>query len=193
MVKMKIRIGLVVGNQIDDAFNWLVLILSTISGVLTGLPETMEVKKVVALGLIPPLLVLVVVWLFSHLTERTSLQIILKSFAWFYSSFMFLAFVFIFVYVTSPAFISLLFGPAGLAQTFRVVLYVMVVSYLVTPFLFYAVAIQPKYRQIHKDSRFLASRIQPALLYILAFVTYLVLFMPLVTVILGLLSPLSSF
>jgi hypothetical protein len=93
---------------VDEAFNWLVLILSTLSGVLIGLPETMETKKIVALALIPPLLVLVVVWLFSHLTERITSPIILKTYAWFFSSFTFL--VLIFAYVTSPSFVSF-FGP----------------------------------------------------------------------------------
>jgi len=122
--------------------------------------------------------------LFSHLTERTSLQTILKSFAWFYSSFLFFTFIFVFVYVTSPSFVSLFFGPAPFAW---VVLVVFLPSYFVTPFLFYALAIQPKYRQIYKDLRFLASRIQPALVYVLAFVTYQVLFLPLVSSVLKLL------
>jgi len=163
------------GNQIDEAFNWLVLILSTLSGVLTGLPETMEVKKAVALGLLPPLLVLVIVWLFSHLTERRALQIILKSYAWFYSSFMFLTLIFVFVYVTFPPFIYYFFGPR---PPFLWGMPVMAVSFFSIPFLFYAIAIQPKYKQIYKDSKFLASRLKPALLYILAIATYLPLMGP---------------
>lgn len=157
-------------REVDEAFNWLVLILSTVSGVLVGLPETMEVKKAVALGLVPPLLVLVILWLFSHLTGRTSPKIILKSFAWFYASFMFLTFIFVFAYVTSPLFISFFFRPytplvlVGIA---------MAVFFFVAPFVFYSVAIQPKYRKDHRDSKLLASRLRPALLYILALATYL--------------------
>ena len=41
------------GNEIDDAFNWLILIMSTINGLLISLPETIEAKKAVASGLIP--------------------------------------------------------------------------------------------------------------------------------------------
>ena len=159
-------------STIDDAFNWLVLILSTISGVLTGLPETMEVKKSVAFSLIPPSLVLVVIWLFSNLTGRTSLQVILKSYAWFYSSFMFLLLMFIFAYVTSPVFVSLFFGPA---PPFGWVIVVMAISFFVVPFLFYVIAVQPKYRQIHRDSKFLAGRLQPALLYVMAIMTFILL------------------
>jgi len=60
---------------------------------------------------------------------------------------------------------------------FAWVVWVIVVSYFVMPF-FYVVAIQPKYRQIYKDSKFLASRLKPALLYILAIATYLPLMGP---------------
>lgn len=157
-------------REVDEAFNWLVLILSTVSGVLVGLPETMEVKKAVALGLVPPLLVLVVLWLFSHLTGRTSPKIILKSFAWFYTSFMFLTFIFVFAYVTSPLFISLFFRPYTPLVLVGIAL---AVFFFVAPFVFYSVAIQPKYREDHRDSKLLASRLRPALLYILALATYL--------------------
>ncbi|MEM2089469.1 MAG: hypothetical protein QXF52_12540 [Thermoproteota archaeon] len=37
------------------------------------MPDTVEMKKAVALGLIPPLLMLVAVWLFSHRVERIRL------------------------------------------------------------------------------------------------------------------------
>lgn len=160
------------GNQIDEAFSRLVLILSALSGVLISLPDTMEVKKTVALGLIPPLLALVVVWLFSHLTERTPLQVILKTYAWFFSSFMFLVLIFVFAYVTSPLFVALFFGGGAL---FPWVIWIMVVSFFVAPFLFYVIMIQPKYRRIYSDSKFLASRLQPVLLYILALATFILI------------------
>lgn len=41
-------------EEIDDAFDWLILVISTISGILIGLPGTTEGKKIVAGWLIPP-------------------------------------------------------------------------------------------------------------------------------------------
>lgn len=32
-------------NEIDNAFDWLILVVSTIIGILIGLPATIEAKK----------------------------------------------------------------------------------------------------------------------------------------------------
>ncbi len=160
-------------TEIDKAFDWLVMILSTLTGAIMGLPETMEAKKAVALGLVPPLLVLVVVWLFSHLTARTSLQIVLKSYAWFHSSFLFFSLIHLLFYVASPLYYYLFFHYAG--SLTWVPLVVFLPTFIIIPFLFYIKAVQPKYRQIYTDSKFLASRTRPVLVYILSFAIYLLL------------------
>jgi len=49
------------GDKIDDAFDWLVLIMSTMNGALIGLPESVEAKKVAAGAVILPFFVLVMV------------------------------------------------------------------------------------------------------------------------------------
>jgi len=64
------------------------------------------------------------------------------------------------------------FGPAPPFGWFIVV---MAISFFVVPFLFYVIAVQPKYRQIHRDSKFLAGRLQPALLYVMAIMTFILL------------------
>ena len=76
------------GDPIDDAFDWLLLIMSTINGILIGLPETIEAKKGVAGALMPPFFVLIVVWLLGHLIKRKHLKAVLKTYAWFYAFFM---------------------------------------------------------------------------------------------------------
>lgn len=154
------------GNQIDEAFNWLILFLSVVSGALIELPDTAEVKKAVAVGLLSPLLVLVMVWLFSHLTDRVEAEVILKSYAWFFSSFMFLMFITIFGYVAYPEISDFLHQTSWLYLP-------LAIFFFVAPLVFYATAIQPKYRRIYKDSSFLRSRLKPALLYFVALLTYL--------------------
>ena len=160
-------------TEIDRAFDWLVMIISLLSGALMGLPETTELKKAVALGLVPLVLVLVVVWLFSHLTARTSLQVVLKSYAWFHSSFLFLSFIFLFLSVTSPSFNYLFYHYAGPLNW--VVLGVLLPMFLIMPFLFYIFMVHPKYRQVYADSRLLTSRTRQVSLYILSVVAYTLL------------------
>lgn len=47
-------ISVFMGDKIDDAFDWLLLIMSTINGIMIGLPEALEAKKAVAGAVIPP-------------------------------------------------------------------------------------------------------------------------------------------
>ncbi len=54
------------GDQIDDAFDWLIIIMSTISGILVGLRETLASKMAIAGALVPPFFALVVIWLLGH-------------------------------------------------------------------------------------------------------------------------------
>ncbi|MGQ9691799.1 MAG: hypothetical protein ACUVQY_11220 [Thermoproteota archaeon] len=57
--------SVLMGDRIDDAFDWLILIIGTMNGALIGLPEGLEAKKAMAGGVILPFLVLVIVWLLS--------------------------------------------------------------------------------------------------------------------------------
>ncbi|MEM2980453.1 MAG: hypothetical protein QW385_03675 [Thermoproteota archaeon] len=102
--------------------------------------------------------------------ERIRLQIILKTYAWFYSYFMFLMLIFIFVYVSSPLFLHLFFGGGA---PFSWVVGIILPCLFIMPFLFYAILIKPKYTRIYSNSKFLDSRLQLVLLYILAFVSYI--------------------
>jgi len=156
--------------EIDKAFDWVVVILGILTGVLTNLPETMEGKKAVALAFVPSLLVLVVVWLFSHLATRTSHKTVLKTYAWFNASFLFLTYINEFFYVASPMYVYLFFRQGG--PLTWVPLWVFLPSFIIMPFLLYTKAVQPKYRQVYTDSKFLAGRM-PILLYILSLIIFI--------------------
>jgi len=158
-------------SEIDKSFDWTVVILGILTGVLTNLPETLEARKAVALVLVPPLLVLVAVWLFSHLTTRTSHQIVLKTYAWFNASFLFLTYINEFFYITSPMYVYLFFRRGGPLNW--VPRWVFLPSFIIMPFLLYTKAVQPKYRQVYTDSKFLAGRTRPALLYILSLTMFI--------------------
>jgi len=88
-------------KPIDEAFNWLVLILTTLSAILIEIPAASEIKQIVALEVFPPILVLVIAWLVSALTEKKELQVITKSYAWIYATLLFFSFSFVYVHATA--------------------------------------------------------------------------------------------
>lgn len=79
-------------EEIDEAFNWLVLILSTLAAALlqyshlyplpfrTSNPEIQFIKV-----LLIPLIVLIMSWLSSHLVQNKEFKIVLKCFSWVYA------------------------------------------------------------------------------------------------------------
>jgi len=83
-------------EEIDEAFNWLVLILTTLAGVLFQNPllftstrpfNVHPSEPAIALirVLLIPLIVLVISWLGSHLIRNKELRIFLKCFSWIYA------------------------------------------------------------------------------------------------------------
>jgi len=159
-------------EEIDEAFNWLILIMSTINGILIGLPETIEAKKAVAGWLIPPFFMLAIVWLLSHLIKRSYLKAILKTYAWFNALFILLLFSIVFSEVTYG------FTLQRVSQVFPLLLIPWFVFWLVGPFIFFDLLIRPIYKETYKDSRLLTSRKRLVSLYILALATFLTLTLP---------------
>jgi len=163
------------GDQIDDAFDWLILIMSTINGIMIGLPETLEARKAVAGALIPPFFVLVVVWLLGHLLKERNSKVILKIYAWLNALFSLVMIGLIFadnVY----GIISFLHGHVFVPFPPITLLWVALI--LVTPFLFFDKLVLPIYKEIYSDSRLLSSRRQLILLYVLACATFVILILP---------------
>jgi len=86
-------------EEIDEAFNWLVLILGTLAATLVGSmhlfplpspPLTPKIEIQFLKLLFVPLIVLVISWLSSHLIQNKEIKIVLKSFSWLYALFLLL-------------------------------------------------------------------------------------------------------
>ncbi len=162
------------GDDIDGAFDWLVLIISTVNGVLIGLPEGFEAKKAMA-GVLLPFFVLVMVWLLSHLVKREHLKVVLKTYAWFYALFMILLF--------GEIFVDQIYGLIRVLNVSLFVPYpplaILFVAFMISvPFVFFDLLVRPAYKEIYRDSRLLSSRKQLILLYAFAIATFVILFLP---------------
>jgi len=162
-------------KEIDDAFNWIILILTTISGFLIGLPETAEAKKIVASGFIIPLLALYAIWFMGYFIRSVDARLALKTLGWFYATFVSMLFVFFFMDVSYGM------GPllSDLARQVVVIIPVLLIVFFAAPILFFRLFVLPIYRVDHGDSGFLASPLKQVLLYIFAALTFLGLAMPL--------------
>jgi len=163
------------GDPIDDAFDWLMLIMSTINGILIGLPETIAAKKAVAGALMPPFFVLVVVWLLGHLIKRNNLKVMLKLYAWFYAFFIVWGFGQIFA---DQIYGLIRFLHAHVFTVFPPSVILWSALWFVGPFVFFERLVLPAYKEIYKDSRLLSTRWRLVLLYIFACVTFFILILP---------------
>jgi len=145
---MIIGVGL---EEIDEAFNWLVLILGTLSGALIGsmhlfplpvppLTPNIEIQFIKLLYV--PFIVLVISWLSSRLVQNQKIRIVLKSFSWLY------ALLLLFADLLFLASVILVYDVRG-------TLLGVVVSWV--PSLVYLGAVRKRYQQIFPDSKFLNS------------------------------------
>lgn len=162
-------------KEIDDAFNWIILILTTISGFLIDLHDTAEVKKIVASGFIVPLLVLYAIWFMSYFIRAMDVRLALKTFGWFYATFISMMFVFFFMDVSYGL------GPllSGLSRRFTPLLPVLFIVFFAVPILFFRLFILQIYRLDYGDSGFLASAPRQVLLYLFATLIFTGLALPL--------------
>lgn len=163
-------------NEIDNAFDWLILVVSTIIGILIGLPATIEAKKVVAGWFIPPFFVLVATWLLSHLIRLQRIKVILKIYAWLYA--------FIIISIFGLMFADILYGFGRTFHT-RVVIpfpplgIALGVFWLFgVPFILFDLLIRPVYKETYKDSKLLNSRKRLILLYVIVIITFLIFMIP---------------
>jgi len=172
------------GEKIDDAFDWLILIMSTMNGGLIGLPETLEAKKAMAGAVILPFFVLVMVWLLGHLIRRERLKAILKIYAWFYALFMLEMFGVLFF---DQIYGFLLILHVKVFTVFMPSVFLFLAFIFGGPFVFFDRLVRPTYKEIYKDSKLLSSRKLLALLYVFASVTFVVQILP--SVLLGVFAP----
>lgn len=142
-------------EEIDEAFNWLVLILGTLAASLVGTmhlfplqspPLTPKIEIQFMKLLFVPMIVLVISWLSSHLIQNKGVRVVLKSFSWIYALLLLLIDLAFFLRVI------LVYNIPGTP---------LVVAWLWVPSLVYLGSIRKQYRLIFPDSKFLNSnRIQ---------------------------------
>lgn len=140
-------------EEIDEAFNWLVLVLGTLAASLFGSvhlyplpfpPLTPRIEIQFMRLLFVPLVVLVITWLGSHLVQNKGIRIVLKSFSWFYALVLLLVDLLFFVSVL-------------LASDIRGT--PLIVGLIWIPSLVYLGLIRKRYKLIYPDSRFLNSNV----------------------------------
>jgi len=161
-------------NRLDRAFNWLVAVLSIISGTLTSFPEVVPFFEgggfttifMIRL-LVFPILILVILWLWGSLAREGEHEVTMKSLSWIFASIILAADILIFLTGTVPP-ISEAFkqGQFGMLQ---VVLFLE----LVIPIPFCYLVIRPRFREVYEKSKFLYSLPKQILIYIVAVILYL--------------------
>ena len=164
------RILMIIGaglEEIDEAFNWLVLILSTLAGVLfqspllfTSVPPFRVRPSEPAIALIRvlliPLIVLIISWLGAHLIQHKETRIVLKSFSWFYAlTILVIEFHFL---------VGAVLGELGASLITQGLL---LLPSILIPSLVYLGFIRKQYRTIFPDSKFLNSNKKQALFCII--------------------------
>jgi hypothetical protein len=145
-------------EEIDEAFNWLLLILGTLATTLIGSmhlfplpspPLTPKIEIQFMRLLVVPLIILIICWLSSHLVQGKEIRSVLKTFSWIYALML--------LWVDLLFFSSLILGTdiRGSAP--------YVVGTFWVPSIVYLVAIRKRYRLIFPDSKFLKSSMKQVL------------------------------
>jgi len=164
-----------VGDKIDDAFDWLILIMSTMNGVLISLHEELAAEKTVAVGVLLPFFELVAVWLLGHLIRRENLKATLKAFSWFYALLMLMLFGEVFA---DQTFGMMKILHMGLFAPYPPLALMFIALVLAGPFMFFDRLVRPAYIEIYKDSTLLSSRKRLASLYVLACAVFIAQVLP---------------
>ncbi len=157
--------------EVDEAFEWMVLVIGIVSAIMIQYPEyfyTMtpgaaEPSLKAAKAIVIPLVITIIIWLVGKLAVSKPVQTLTKIMAWI-----------VITDVTLLNFISYFQGliwssgfnwvRAGLDSVF--VLGGMILFFLVGPVLTHFV-VAPKYRQVYPDSVFLKSKIKLIITYVI--------------------------
>lgn len=93
----------------DEAFNWLVVLLGTIAAAMSQFPERVPFLLQGSLAVVRifvfPFVILVILWLAGSLARETGSQVVLKSLSWIYAS-----------AILAIDFVALLFGSVPVLQ-----------------------------------------------------------------------------
>lgn len=184
-------------DPLDEAFKWLTLTLTIIAGALFQFPEIYPLDLLPLLEPIPgwpeqylllrmlisPVVLLTFFWLWSLLTTRAELKIMLKSLSWILASIILMVDIFLLLWGVFRSFFypwdyplpEAPFPQGGYTLSETLIGYVLMGSAFLTLFLpvpFYFFVIRPKMRQIYKDSRFARARAKQVLLFLVGVLLY---------------------
>lgn len=162
-------------RNIDNSFNWLIMLMSTINGFLLGLVGTIDEKKAVASALIPPFFVLIIIWFLGYMVRNRHLRAVLKTCAWFFASFMFELLTVIF---SDVLFGALQFLHVNVFVLFPPMALLWVAFLILLPFKFFDTLIRPIYEEVYEDSIFLKSSRRLVRLYVISLGAYIALILP---------------
>lgn len=162
-------------EEIDEAFNWLVLILTMLAGSLIQYPSLyptfahrtdpeIPVMRVILL----PLIVLIILWLGSHLVQNRGIKVVLKCSSWLYS--LSILTVDLFFLVGGILGVHILgYGPTWIG----------LVS--VVPASIYLCLIRKQYQLIYSDSNFLRNNRKQAIFCIIIII-FTIAFIPVLAI-----------
>lgn len=144
-------------EEIDEAFNWLVLILTVLAGSLIQYPSLyptfanrlnpeIPVMRVILI----PLIVLIILWLGSHLIQNKGKKVFLKCSSWLYA-----------LSILTVDLLFLIGGILGVHILENALLWIGLAS--VVPISIYLNLIRKQYKLIYPDSQFLKNNRRQAL------------------------------
>jgi hypothetical protein len=157
--------------DVDEAFEWMVLVIGIVSAIMIQYPEyfftltpgSAEPSLKAAKAIVIPLLITILVWLVGKLAVRKPVQVLAKVIAW--------VFVIDFTVTNYFSYMQGLIWASGfdyiaMGLDSVVVLLGMFLTFLVGPIFTYFV-VMPKYREVYPDSLFIRSKIKLVITYII--------------------------
>ncbi len=151
-------------EEIDEAFNWLVLILTMLAGSLIQYPSLyptftnrLHPEIPVMRVFLIPLIVLIIFWLGSHLIQNRGIKVVLKCSSWLYS-----------LSILTVDLFFLVGGILGVHILEYGLLWIGLTS--VVPTLIYLSLIRKQYQLLYPDSHFLKTNIKQVLFCIIVII-----------------------
>lgn len=157
-------------TEVDDAFEWMVLIIGIVSAIMTQYPEyfytlspgTADPSLKAAKAIVIPLVITILIWLVGKLATSNRVQVLAKVIAWMVV--VGVTCVNVYNYLLGLTWASGIHFETGITNDFAVTLG-MLIFFLLPP-LFTYFAVVPRYREVYADSTLLKSRIKFVATYI---------------------------
>ena len=187
-------------NQLDEAFNWLVIILSIIASALTNLKQISwtswgelpsNIDYLLLRQFIFPIVFSVFFWLWSFLARKGELQIMLKFFSWTFASLILIVDLVMFgpIPVVRSYFPIYPFAEGGPPAMVLVTIWICYSLVVIFPLFLSFSVIRPRMREIYGNSKFLHNTGKQVLLFLTAVLLFFIAVGLLENILLGETSP----